>query len=127
VRTAVLEDPAKAAALRAYVRLRAEAQLWASENAERWMNAYYVKDQGLSEEDARAIIEVDVSPRFPSDWREAIALTQETVNLIAKASGRKPFQAEQIFDLRFQEAAVGLETALLETRRQPGYADAERR
>jgi sulfonate transport system substrate-binding protein len=127
VRTAVLEDPAKAAALRAYVRLRAEAQLWASENAERWMNAYYVKDQGLSEEDARAIIDVDVSPRFPSDWREAIALTQETVNLIAKASGRKPFQAEQIFDLRFQEAAVELESALLDTRRQPGYADAERR
>lgn len=109
VRTAVLEDPAKAAALRAYVRLRAEAQLWASENTERWMNAYYVQDQGLSEEDARAIIEVDVSPRFPSDWREVIALTQETIDLLAKASGREPFRAERIFDQRFQEAAIGLE------------------
>lgn len=109
VRTAILEDPAKAAALRAYVRLRAEAQLWASNNSERWMNAYYVQDQGLSEEDARAIIEVDVAPRFPSDWREVIALTQETIDLLAKASGREPFRAERIFDQRFQEAAIGLE------------------
>ena len=109
VRTEVLEDPGKAAALRAYVRLRAEAQLWASEHAERWMQAYYVQDQGLSEEDARAIIEVDISPRFPSDWRDAIALTQETVDLLAAASGRRPFKAESIFDLRFQEAAKGLE------------------
>jgi sulfonate transport system substrate-binding protein len=108
VRTAVLEDPAKAAALRAYVRLRAEAQLWAAENSERWLSAYYMQDQGLSEEDARAIIDVDLAPRFPSDWREAIALTQDTVGLLAKVGGREPFPAEQIFDLRFQDAAVGL-------------------
>jgi sulfonate transport system substrate-binding protein len=129
VRTAVLEDPAQAAALRAYVRLRAEAQLWASEHAERWMSAYYVQNQGLSEEDARAIIDVDQAPRFPSDWREAIALTQETVDLLAKAGGRKPFKAEQIFDLRFQELVVGLpaERAQRGVAAERAYAGAQRR
>lgn len=120
VRTAVLEDAAKAAALRVYVRLRAEAQLWASEHAERWMHAYYVRDQGLSEDDARAIIDVDVSPKFPSDWRELIALTQQTIDLLAKTTGREPFRAEQIFDLRFQEAVVGLQGG-------EGHAHSDRR
>jgi sulfonate transport system substrate-binding protein len=109
VRTPVLEDPAKAAALRAYVRLRTRAQLWASEHAEQWLNFYYIKDQGLSDEDARAVIDLDVAPRYPADWRDLIALTQETIDLIARASGRAPFKAEQIFDLRYQ--TVGAEVA----------------
>lgn len=109
VRAAVLEDPAKAAALRAYVRLRTRAQLWAAEHAEDWLQAYYIKDQGLSLADARAVIEVDVAPRYPSDWREIIQLTQETVDSLALATRRKPFPAEQLFDLRYQ--TVGAEVA----------------
>jgi sulfonate transport system substrate-binding protein len=111
VRTAVLEDPAKAAALRAYVQLRGRAQLWASNNSEAWRKFYYVGDQSLSEDDARAALEADLSPRHPRDWREAIALTQETINLVSRASGRKPFEAREIFDLRYQEPAADIASA----------------
>jgi sulfonate transport system substrate-binding protein len=109
VRTDVLEDPAKAAALRSYVQLRTRAQLWAAEHAEAWLQHYYIRDQSLAEEDARALIDVDLTPRHPADWSEVIALTQETVDLIARASGRTRFQAAELFDLRFQ--SVGAEAA----------------
>jgi hypothetical protein len=53
--------------------------------------------------------------------REVIALTQrQTVDLLAKATGREPFRAEQIFDLRFQEAVVGLQGG-------EGHAHSDRR
>jgi sulfonate transport system substrate-binding protein len=128
VRTPVLEDAAKAAALRAYVRLRTRAQLWASEHAEQWSSFYYVKDQGLSVEDARAVIDVDLAPRYPADWREVIALTQETIDLLARATGREPFKAESIFDVRYQ--AVGAEVASGSSAAKPAadaiYAGAEK-
>jgi sulfonate transport system substrate-binding protein len=108
VRTSVLEDPAKAAALRAYVRLRTQAQLWAANHAEQWLEFYYVKDQGLRAEDARAVIEIDRRPRFPADWSEVMALTQETIDLLAAATGRPTFEAKRLFDLRFQSLAAEL-------------------
>jgi sulfonate transport system substrate-binding protein len=129
VRTAVLEDPDKAAALRAYVQLRTRAQLWASEHAEQWRSYYYVKDQGLDEEDSRAVIEVDIGLVYPRDWREVIALTQETIDLIARTSGRQPFRAETLFDLRYQR--LGAEVASASNRElnpsAESYAGAERR
>jgi sulfonate transport system substrate-binding protein len=128
VRSTVLEDPAKAAALRAYVRLRTQAQLWASEHAEQWLNFYYIKDQGLSEDDARAVIDTDLSPRYPGDWREIIALTQDTIDLLARASGRPAFRAERLFDLRYQSfgAEVASASSVL-TPQAATYAGAEPR
>jgi sulfonate transport system substrate-binding protein len=127
VRTPVLEDPAKAAALREYVRLRTQAQLWAADHIEEWLSFYYVKDQGLSEEDARAVIDTDAALRYPGDWNEVIALTQDTIDLIARASHRQPFKAEDIFDRRYQ--AVGAEVARASLAVQPpaaAYAGADR-
>jgi sulfonate transport system substrate-binding protein len=109
---AVLQDRAKAAALRAYVHLRAEAQLWASEHAAAWQNYYYEKDQGLAPEDARAALEIDIGLHFPADWRDVIHLTQDTIDLLASATGRKSFDAQQLFDLRYQSAAGELLSAV---------------
>jgi sulfonate transport system substrate-binding protein len=106
VRGDVLADAHKAAALREYVQLRRAAQLWASEHPEQWVPAYYVADQGLSASEARAVFESIGRPQYPEDWSEAIALTQETVDLLAEASGRAPFDAEALFDRRFEPAAL---------------------
>jgi sulfonate transport system substrate-binding protein len=127
VRTPVLEDPAKAAALREYVKLRTQAQLWASEHAEEWLSFYYVKDQGLSEEDARAVIDTDIALRYPGDWTEVIALTQDTINLLARANRREPFKADAIFDRRYQ--ALGAEVVRAAIPVQPpaaAFAGADR-
>lgn len=102
VRSEVLQDPDKAAALRAYVERRNKAQLWAAQNPERWIDVYFVKDQGLSVDEGRFIVENSGQPRFPSDWSEAIALTQETIDLLVTETGQKRFVAESIFDRRFQ-------------------------
>jgi sulfonate transport system substrate-binding protein len=111
VRTAVLEDAHKAAALRAYVRMRARAQLWAAEHPDAWLQAYYVKDQGLHESEGRSLIENAGRPQYPSDWSEAISLTQETIDLLARERGRPSFDAKRLFDLRFQAAVAQLASA----------------
>jgi sulfonate transport system substrate-binding protein len=105
VRTEVLEDPARAAALREYVELRTKAQLWAAAHAEPWIEAYYVKDQGLTPEQARYVALAGGKTLFPADWGDVIAETQQTIDLLVEAAGRPRFEATSIFDLRFQHVA----------------------
>lgn len=109
VRAEALKDAHKAAALVDYARWRTRAQLWAYAHPEAWIEAYYVKDQGLSAREGRFLIEAAGKPQIPGDWSEAIALTQETADLLAEASGQKRFEARTIFDLRFQ--TIGAEVA----------------
>jgi sulfonate transport system substrate-binding protein len=106
VRTAVLDDPNKAAALREYVKLRTRAQLWSRDHPEQWIAEYYVKDQSLSLDDARYVVDSLGDLNFPADWNEAIALTQETIDLIARASGKPRFDAAKLFDRRFEHIAA---------------------
>lgn len=49
----VLNDPARAAAVRSFVPLWAKGLVWAWENSDEWIDTYYVKDQGVSEADGR--------------------------------------------------------------------------
>jgi sulfonate transport system substrate-binding protein len=106
VRAAVLEDANQAAALRAYVKVRTQAQLWSFHHRERWIAEYYVKDQSLSPADARAVVEDSGEPLYPDDWSEAIALTQETIDLLAEASGKPRYDAAKLFDRRFEPLAA---------------------
>lgn len=99
--TSVVQDPAKAAALRAYVRLWAQAKLWIHDHPEEWKAGYYVADQGLSEADAEYLVEHAGIPDIPADWDDAIARHQETVDLLAEATGNEPFDAATIWDARF--------------------------
>lgn len=108
VRESVLRDPDKAAALRAYVAARTRAQLWAAAHPERWLRAYFVAEQHLSLEEGRSLLQ---ELRYPGDWSEAIALTQETADLLASASGQAPVDAARLFDRRFE--AVSAEASRL--------------
>lgn len=106
VREETLKDPAKAAALREYVKFWARAVEWTRTHKAEWADAYYVKDQGLSPQDARHIVEVSGDPVIPRDWAEAIALQQGSIDLLAKEGGQKRFEAAQIFDRRFETIAA---------------------
>ena len=106
VPTSVLQNPDKAAALRAYVEIRTRAQLWAYQHPKEWIAAYYVKDQGLTVEQGEYIVDHIGEPEYPSDWSEAIALTQDTIDELAKAGNKPRFDAKKLFDLRFQNVAA---------------------
>ncbi|MBO3088055.1 ABC transporter substrate-binding protein [Cellulomonas dongxiuzhuiae] len=99
--TAVIDDPAKAAALRAYVQLWAQAKLWVHDHPEEWKAGYYVADQGLSPADADYLVERAGIPDIPADWSEAIARHQETIELLAKATGNDVLDAADLWDQRF--------------------------
>jgi len=111
VPSAVLENPDKAAALRAYVELRTRSQLWSYAHPKQWIDAYYVKDQGLTRDQAQYIVDHIGQPEYPSDWSEAIALTQETIDALAEVSHKPRFDARKLFDLRFQSVAADVARA----------------
>jgi sulfonate transport system substrate-binding protein len=102
VRSDTLRDPAKAAALRAYVRLWARATDWIANHPEAWAKLYYEQVQGLNPGDARAMVDAGGQPDVPGRWDEAIALEQGAIDLMARETHRRPFDAAGLFDRRFE-------------------------
>ncbi|MGW7284383.1 ABC transporter substrate-binding protein [Streptomyces sp. NPDC054847] len=107
----VLNDPAKAAAVRSFVELWAKGQVWAWENSGRWIDAYYVKDQGVSRADGRRIVDSLSKPRFPASWKTAVAWEQETADLLAEGGFVPKLDAASLFDRRFEGIAAAAVTA----------------
>ncbi|KAF1049184.1 ABC transporter substrate-binding protein [Xylophilus sp.] len=104
VRTETLEDPAKAAAIREYVKLHARAADWTREHREEWNRIYYLQDQHVSLEDARWIIEHGGGAgETPKDWDDVIAYQQQTIDFMADQIGRERFDAATLFDRRFEK------------------------
>lgn len=104
-RAETVADPAKAAAIRAYVGFWARAHQWIDAHREQWARAYYVKDQGVRLDDARVIVRAGGAPEFPRNWDQVIPLQQKTIDFMASEMGRKSFDAEILFDRRFQSVA----------------------
>lgn len=104
--TSVLQDPSKAAAIRAFIPFWAQGIVWAWENPDAWIDAYYVKDQGLTREDGQRIIAANPKPLFPTRWDRAIAWEQETIDLLAGAGLSPRFGAGELFDRRFERIAA---------------------
>jgi sulfonate transport system substrate-binding protein len=98
----VLDDPAKAAALAVYVEFWARATQWINDNPEAWVEGYYVKDQGLNQEDGQYLVELTGKQIVPANWDEVVARHQKTIDLLATELGYEPYSAEQIFDRRFE-------------------------
>lgn len=80
-------------------------KLWAAAHPEAWIEAYYVKDQGLTPEQGRYVALAGGKTPFPGDWSDVIAETQQTIDLLVEAAGRPRFEATSIFDLSFQHVA----------------------
>ncbi len=103
----VLEDPAKVAAIKEFIPLWAQGDVWAWENRDEWIRKYYVESEGVSYEDGRRIVDtVGQKPAYPTDWDSAIEWTQETSELLDEAGWFDEFDVEQIFDRRFETIAA---------------------
>jgi sulfonate transport system substrate-binding protein len=102
----VLADRAKAAAIREYVQVWARAWRWREANPQEWIERYYVKDQGLSVDDGRWLVDNAGTADIPASWSEAIARHQETIDLLAAETGNKPLKAEDLYDRRFEAVAA---------------------
>ncbi|MFG1624495.1 ABC transporter substrate-binding protein [Kribbella sp. NPDC049227] len=106
VLTESLEDPGKAAAIRAYVAAWGVAQQWIDTHPKEWIQGYYVKDQGLTESDGQWLVDNAGHPDISADWSGAIERQQETIDLLAKETGNPVIQAKDLYDLRFQTVAA---------------------
>lgn len=106
VRDETLQDPGKAAALAAYVRLWARANQWIQDHPDEWARIYFEKDQGLSPDQARDAVAATGRLDIPRDWRGAEAMQQAAIDIMAPETGRPRFDATELFDWRFQTLAA---------------------
>ncbi|MFG2605785.1 ABC transporter substrate-binding protein [Streptomyces sp. NPDC048514] len=102
----VLNDPAKAAAIAAYIPQWAKGQVWAYEHPQEWNEEFYVKTQNLSLAQARSITALANKPLFPPHWDEAVKWEQETADLLAAGGFVKRFDVSSLFDHRFESIAA---------------------
>ncbi|MFI8236063.1 ABC transporter substrate-binding protein [Streptomyces sp. NPDC085866] len=102
----VLNDPAKAAAIAAYIPEWAKGQVWQYEHADVWNEEFYVKTQNLTLDQARGISKLANKPLFPPSWDEAIKWEQETADLLAEGGFVKKFDVSSLFDHRFESLAA---------------------
>ncbi|WP_128428502.1 ABC transporter substrate-binding protein [Streptomyces cyaneus] len=102
----VLNDPAKAAAVAAYIPYWAKGQVWTYENPDIWNEEFYVKTQNLTLAQAKSISELANKPLFPPSWDEAIKWEQETADLLAEGGFVKKFDVGSLFDHRFEGIAA---------------------
>ncbi|HEX3407952.1 MAG TPA: ABC transporter substrate-binding protein [Caulobacteraceae bacterium] len=106
VRRETLQDPGKAAALRAYVALWARAAEWERAHPAEFAQLYYEKDQGLSADEARAVVAASGEPDIPRDWGAAIAQEQAAADVMGRERGRPGLDAASLFDRRFEPIAA---------------------
>ncbi|MET4924072.1 ABC transporter substrate-binding protein [Streptomyces sp. PSRA5] len=117
VPTESVSDPQKAAAIKEFVTYWAKAEVWIDTHPEEWIEGYYVKDQGLSRQDGEYLVRTGGHPAIPGDWTETIANQQKTVDLLSKETDKKSFDAEILFDRRYEKvgaeaiAGTGADTA----------------
>jgi sulfonate transport system substrate-binding protein len=104
--TSVLEDPAKAAAIRAFIPFYAQAQVWIYEHPQQWLQTYYVGNQHLSAAKGQLIIDSASKPYYPTKWDSAIAWEQQTADLLAAGGYDEKFDVSELFDRRFEGLAA---------------------
>jgi sulfonate transport system substrate-binding protein len=102
----VLEDPAKAAALKQFAILWGRAQRWVRDHPDELARGYYVGDQGLPLADAQLIVNAAGKPDIPARWDDAVRYQQDAIDLIAPQTGRPRFAADSLFDHRFETLAA---------------------
>jgi sulfonate transport system substrate-binding protein len=103
---AVLNDPAKAAAIREYVKFWARALLWIGAHRDQWTKGYFIENQGLNPEDARFAALLEGQPDIPASWNDAIKRQQETIDLLAQENSEPRLNAADLFDRRFEGVAA---------------------
>ncbi|HYZ56785.1 MAG TPA: ABC transporter substrate-binding protein [Streptosporangiaceae bacterium] len=103
---AVLEDRAKAAAIRAFIPFWARGQVWAYENPAQYIQVYYVNNQHLTTAQGELIAKAASKPVFPVSWDRAIAWEQQTADLLAAGGYDPKMDVSVLFDRRFEGLAA---------------------
>jgi sulfonate transport system substrate-binding protein len=106
VKAELLKDPAKAAAVKAYLKSYIRAALWAESHKQQWIDEYYIKNQGLSRGDAEYVAANLGTLKILDNWDQAIRDEQDTINFMAEETGQRPFDAHRMFDRRFEAVAA---------------------
>lgn len=101
-----LQDPGKAAAIREYVELWARAQQWIVDHPDEWIQGYYVEKEGLTPEDGAYLVEEAGDFDIPARWDDVIDRHQKTIDLLSTETGRERFDAEELYDRRFESVAA---------------------
>jgi sulfonate transport system substrate-binding protein len=101
----VLADPAKAAAIKEYVKYWALAQRWITDHPDEWLKAYYEDNQGLDATDGTWLIRNAGTPVIPTSWTKPIAEHQETIDLLSQEEGQPDTKASTLWDMRYQHVA----------------------
>ena len=102
--TTVVEDANKAAAIKKYVAVWAQAQLWINEHPEEFAKGYYEDHEGLSPEDAAYVVKALGTFEVPTNWDDTIARHQETADLLAEEQGHDQLDVADLYDRRFEKA-----------------------
>ncbi|GHJ42330.1 ABC transporter substrate-binding protein [Streptomyces sp. TS71-3] len=102
----VLDDPARLAAIRQFVPLWAQGQVWAWQHAGTWIDRYYVRDQGVTRADGARIVDSLARPSFPQSWDRALAWEQQTADLMAAGGFVRKLDVTPLFDRRFEGLAA---------------------
>lgn len=102
----VVDDPAKAAAVREYVKAWGRATRWIYEHPEEWVAGFYVHREGLKPEDGRYLVKSAGEPDVPADWNDVIARQQATIDLLARETSKPRLNAADLFDRRYEHIAA---------------------
>ncbi|MGW6931454.1 ABC transporter substrate-binding protein [Lentzea sp. NPDC054927] len=102
----VLNEPAKLAAIKAFIPFWARGTVWTYENPDKWVDHYYVKDQNVSKADGDRIVQSTPPLTFPTNWDRAIKWEQETADLLAEGGFVPKFDVTELFDRRFEKVAA---------------------
>lgn len=105
-RKSVLDDPAKAAAAREYIKAWARATEWIYKHPDEWVKGYYVEQQGLSAKDGSYLTTSAGEPDFPGTWNDVIARQQATIDLLAVETHKPRLVAGDLFDKRYETVAA---------------------
>lgn len=105
-RAEAIQDPAKAAALQAYIASFVRAVQWANNNPDEWLQKYYVEGQGLTAEDGKRIVDSLGPYSFPKLDEDLVQRQQDTIDIIDEAGELpKSVEAANGFDLRFADVS----------------------
>ncbi|AWW42282.1 ABC transporter substrate-binding protein [Streptomyces cadmiisoli] len=104
--TESVSDAQKSAAIRELIKFWARAQIWVDRHPDEWVEGYYVEDQGLSREDGEYLVTRVGHPDIPADWTAAIRRQQQTIDLLAEEQSREAFEADLLFDRRYESVAA---------------------
>ncbi|EWY38303.1 hypothetical protein N825_13930 [Skermanella stibiiresistens SB22] len=104
VRKAVLDDPAKSAAVADFLRRAVQFLNWQDKNPDDWIKASYVAKQGLTFSQGKFLLEQEGRSAFyPIDARAIEVFQQIADGLRVTGALKKPVEMAPFLDARFNE------------------------